>query len=292
MRFQLDPDRRNVTEAALLEDLDKVCKRLGKDYIGEREYNANGIYSSGTFRRRFGSWNVALEKVGRKPGIWCKVVSQHYINDMRRVAELLGKRTLTKTEYEDCGKYSASAIMRRFGFWSAAIKEAGLEKSRNLGITEEEFFSNMEMVWTKLGRQPVGNDMRKPLSLYSGDAYSDRFGTWRKALERFVDYVNGETSVSSSREPTPQDEPGETLGPTPKNVAPRTRNISWRLRFLVMRRDGFRCQNCGRSPATEPGVVLHIDHDLAWSKGGPTTYDNLRTLCSKCNIAKSNLDSQ
>ncbi len=56
-----------------------------------------------------------------------------------------------------------------------------------------------------------------------------------------------------------------------------------------MQRDRFTCRQCGASPAKDTSVELHLDHILAWSKGGDTTYENLQTLCSKCNLGKSNL---
>lgn len=59
-----------------------------------------------------------------------------------------------------------------------------------------------------------------------------------------------------------------------------------RLRFEVLRRDGYRCQLCGLEQ--KDGVVLHVDHKLAVSNGGATTYDNLWTLCQSCNLGKSN----
>lgn len=67
------------------------------------------------------------------------------------------------------------------------------------------------------------------------------------------------------------------------------RTIGDRLRFKVLLRDNFKCRICGASPATDPTVVLHVDHVFPWSEGGETTIDNLQTLCSKCNYGKSNL---
>ena len=67
----------------------------------------------------------------------------------------------------------------------------------------------------------------------------------------------------------------------------RTRAISDKLRYQVLKRDNFKCCTCGASPAKEPSVELHIDHIIPWSKGGETTLENLQTLCSKCNIGKS-----
>ena len=67
------------------------------------------------------------------------------------------------------------------------------------------------------------------------------------------------------------------------------RQVGDRLRFKVMRRDYFKCIYCGRAPATDPEIKLHMDHIIPWSKGGETTFENLQTLCSVCNIGKGNL---
>jgi 5-methylcytosine-specific restriction endonuclease McrA len=32
-----------------------------------------------------------------------------------------------------------------------------------------------------------------------------------------------------------------------------------------------------------------VDHIVPWSKGGETILENLRTLCSKCNLGKGNV---
>lgn len=72
-----------------------------------------------------------------------------------------------------------------------------------------------------------------------------------------------------------------------KHKTPRT--INYRLRFLVMRRDNFKCRVTGRSPATDPAVILEVDHIIPWERGGETVFDNLQTLAKDINIGKSNL---
>ena len=57
------------------------------------------------------------------------------------------------------------------------------------------------------------------------------------------------------------------------------------LRYDIMKRDGFKCVLCGRTP--KDGITLHVDHILPVSKGGKTVPSNLRTLCSICNLGKS-----
>ena len=82
--------------------------------------------------------------------------------------------------------------------------------------------------------------------------------------------------------------------PAPKDISKANidchktkREIGLQLRFKVLKRDNFKCCACGALPAKDPSVELHIDHIVPWSKGGETTFDNLQTLCSKCNIGKS-----
>ena len=77
---------------------------------------------------------------------------------------------------------------------------------------------------------------------------------------------------------------------SPINTKKGSRRISEKLRYQVLKRDHFKCCACGASPAKDPAVELHIDHIVPYSKGGETTVDNLQTLCSVCNIGKS--DSQ
>jgi len=186
------------------------------------------------------------------------------------------------------GKYSSTTFLRRFGSWFVALEKVGLQKTRTpANIPEEELFKNIEEIWIKLGRQPRYAEVSKPLSKYSNGTYEKRFGTWRKALEKFVDYINNEENPSTE-EVIENSEINHFRGHKTK------RNINWRLRFIVMRRDNFKCKKCGRSPATDSTIILHVDHNVdhktAWANGGETVIENLETLCSVCNIGKSDLE--
>lgn len=52
------------------------------------------------------------------------------------------------------------------------------------------------------------------------------------------------------------------------------------LRWAVWERDDFRCVECGARR------YLVCDHVHPFSKGGPTTFENLQTLCRTCNSRK------
>jgi 5-methylcytosine-specific restriction endonuclease McrA len=64
-----------------------------------------------------------------------------------------------------------------------------------------------------------------------------------------------------------------------------SRNLSQRMRFAILFRDGFTCQYCGRRP---PEFSLHVDHRNPYSLGGEHSMENLVTACSECNLGKSN----
>ena len=59
--------------------------------------------------------------------------------------------------------------------------------------------------------------------------------------------------------------------------------VSNKMRFSIYKRDNYRCRICGR---TERQDALEIDHIKPIAKGGKSTYDNLQTLCRRCNKEK------
>ena len=198
--------------------------------------------------------------------------------DLKRVATVLEKSP-TIEEYDNQGKYHPSTLIRRFGGWFEVLEKCNLEKTRSpLNISNEELFSNLEAVWIKLGRQPRYNELYKPLSNYSAATYANRFGSYRSALKSFVEHIN--KAGKQKPQIPPVDKP---------NMNKTTKTINLRMRFSIMRRDNFTCKQCGKSPAVNPGTELQIDHIFPYSKGGETRLENLQTLCSACNIGKSNV---
>jgi len=56
-----------------------------------------------------------------------------------------------------------------------------------------------------------------------------------------------------------------------------------KIRYAVMKRDGFKCTLCGSTASDAP---LEIDHIVPLCKGGADTMENKRTLCNICNTGK------
>ena len=208
---------------------------------------------------------------------WNKGVSdKELLDDLRRVGSALGGSP-KYDDYRQHSRFSSRIFEKRFGSWNAALRAAGLEVSQRQDIAEDELFENMTKVWAALGRQPRREEMKKPNSVFSKGTYERRFGGWRAALEKFVAYANDQSAPAV---------PAQSSAPSA--VAPRFPDL--RTRWRVMNRDSFRCRSCGRSPAIEHGVVLHVDHIVPWSKGGQTRDQNLQTLCDRCNLGKGDVN--
>ena len=54
------------------------------------------------------------------------------------------------------------------------------------------------------------------------------------------------------------------------------------VKCLVMWRDNYTCQLCGRQ---YPDVDIEVDHIIPHRAGGLSTFENMRVLCVKCNRA-------
>lgn len=213
---------------------------------------------------------------------------EELIADIQNVALQLKKNTVTISEYEEHGKFHPSTLQRKFGSWFKVLELAKLEASRSkFNIPEEELFKNIEEIWITLGRQPKYDEVKKPLSKYSAGTYDNRFGSWGKTLQQFVGYINLDNINDCQSELLETTEPKDILANI--EIKHKTkREISDRLKFRILMRDGFTCRKCGKSPMKEIGVELHVDHINPWSKGGETLPDNLETKCQQCNLGKGN----
>lgn len=293
MKFELNPYNYGLSDEELLKDLRSVAELLHKDFVTKDEYDKMGRLCSATFRKRFGSWCRANELAGLKRLKNFQATAEDCVADIKHVAKILGTDCITQKDYEmHGGKFSLPTIARRVGSWVEAVTKAGLKLSDlyHKKITNEELFQNLEHLWEKLGRQPVNKDFVKPISRYSYDVYCRRFGGYRKALEAFIATFENQTDVPKQNTPDTSLSSHDVTSPLP--VHKTSRNVSWRLRFLVMRKDSFKCQFCGLSPAIKLGTVLVVDHIIPWDSGGETVIDNLQTLCEQCNGGKSNLSAQ
>lgn len=217
------------------------------------------------------------------------IPDKELLEDLQKVGAALAaeKEKLTFRSYDKHGKFTAGTFGVRFGSWNKALIAAGLIPNQEKDVSIDSLFENLRNVWLAIGKQPVFRDMSQEPSRYTASIYNARFGTWRKALQEFIRYVESEKYLvedSNSKDTSP------IKGAKATSTSRRriNRSISERMRFRILLRDGFSCQSCGASPLQQREVELHVDHILPWSKGGETEDENLQTKCTRCNLGKGN----
>lgn len=99
----------------------------------------------------------------------------------------------------------------------------------------------------------------------------------QRYIDEYFDFIHGQNNEAA---------PGHTNN-VPFRTSKRRPKMTGSKRMRILRRDGFRCQMCGRKANEEDGLTLHIDHKMPLAKGGSNSDENLWVLCSECNEAKS-----
>ncbi len=224
------------------------------------------------------------------------VTEKALLDDLKKTALDLGKKQLSIEEYSAYGKFSPATIINRFMGWNKALRKVKLEIIKENTISRAELYENLKKVWIKLRRQPLVKEMIKPLSEYSASAYFRKFGSWRSALESFIKFAEKEKAGSTAKNQyvkkgkwkiAERFRGKKTNGDiNKKRMQSDVRRISKTLRYDILQRDKYKCRVCGSSPATNPKIILHVDHIKPFSKGGKTVPENLQTLCSDCNYGK------
>jgi hypothetical protein len=212
------------------------------------------------------------------------------IAELKRVAKLYEFRRFSGREFDKVSTLcKRSAVLNKFDSWDDALAATGLQfrphrNKRRDTIPETELFRELERVWHLLGHRPSRTEWEAVTPKYSYTTYKVRFNGWINACSAFIEFKsdgNAAASDDASLEQT-----GTCFRRRTEIRNEEKRTIPLKLRLEVLKRDQFRCVFCGKSPATEAGVVLHIDHKHAFSKSGETTLENLQCLCRDCNLGK------
>ena len=205
------------------------------------------------------------------------------LEELKAVAHRFGWRRFSRHEFDrNATRCKGSTVLKHFGTWSAALGAIDLRlaphRANRKRITDAELLAELARVWKSCGHRPSKIEWEAASARYSYTTFKQRFGGWTRACLALVEGMGGTVAAAA-------DEMRTVRKPVaiPKD---RRRDIPLKLRLRVLTRDGFRCVLCGGTPALKPGVALHVDHIVAFSKGGPTTLVNLRTLCEDCNRGK------
>jgi hypothetical protein len=294
------------TDSAIIEEIRRVAKRVNQSPLTVSAFKRHANVGMSTIRRHFGSWRDALSAaslihlVNDARSITAKMIAQHgkrmsddeLLSILRDVAQALRKESITSEEFNQRAPISAATLSRRFHGWANAMKLAGLNPTKvQRRYSDDKCFENLLKVWTHYGRPPKFTEMPQPPSTISTQAYTKRWGTWRKALKAFVERINQDIGVNAEDD-RKSEETVQTNRISQKHSleSPKPDSdkhaIKLGLRYEVLKRDRFRCVICGRSPANTLGLELHVDHVVPFTAGGKTLQENLRSTCSECNLGK------
>lgn len=277
----------SYTDENLLAELRRIAAELNGKRLTIEKFNELSRVHYTTLRNRFGSWKNALDLAGISETIaprFIPLTREVVIANLRAYAAEFPGTPVTQEEIARRLGVDKGSITRKFGKWRDLLSEVGLN-SVPLGrrYTDEECYENIVALWMHYGRQPNFAELKQPPSTVGSKAYILRWGGWRAALGAFIKYVNQEPQAVQE---IISEESGAEVSASPTSPLTTPRSISLSLRYKVLSRDKFRCVICGRSPAKDPSVELHVDHIHPWSKGGKNTEENLRTLCFDCNLGK------
>ncbi|KKU76575.1 MAG: HNH endonuclease domain protein [Parcubacteria group bacterium GW2011_GWA2_47_64] len=235
-----------------------------------------------------------------------KIPREKVLEELEKVARNFNYREFSSDEFNDVSKISPGTVKNTFGSWHKALtalkdklREKDLDlsprKSRSnlLNPTEEQLLEEMDRVWKKLGHRPSSTEWKNSNPAFSYGTYRYKFNGWSNACLKFIEHkMGGSIVVEPMTEKTAETDTRVIAEGKAQHVKiSYSRNIPMSMRIRVLDRDNFRCVFCGRSPATDLGIKLHIDHIVPFSKGGKTTLENLQTLCQECNLGKSDKEN-
>lgn len=221
------------------------------------------------------------------------------LEELEKAAKYFNYIEFGRRDFDKIATISSSTVRKHFdGSWTKgldALKKCLQQKRLDLSprpyapnriLSDKELFDEMEKVWNKVGQRPSRTEWEASEPKISYNTYKKRFGGWTSACMKFIEYKMG-TVILVDSEINLNSEEAVTSKSNGKNKVVSGRTVPLSVRLKVLDRDAYRCVLCGRSPATDIGVQLHIDHKIPFSKGGGSTIDNLQTLCKDCNLGKS-----
>ena len=228
-----------------------------------------------------------------------KIPRNKIIEELEKVAKHFNYTDFKQDDFSKLAEISYFTVNREFGSWEKTmeflknhLKQKGIDfeiTSRRSTYTQQEMFDEMERIWTELGHRPSRNEWVASNPTLSYDTIYRHFGSWTNACLKFIEYKSGGeiTSDGDSMSPIQTNITATITTTKNKTKIANARTIPLSLRLKVLNRDKFRCVFCGKSPATDLGTKLHIDHITPFSKGGSNKLENLQTLCEECNLGKS-----
>lgn len=218
------------------------------------------------------------------------------VQELKRVAKILGGRSFGVREFDNnSNACKHTKVLSFFKTWEAALAEIGIvfnpeRRPRKDKVSDEDLVFEIARIWRELGHRPSRAEWDTVETQFGYSTICKRFEGWINACNEAYPFIlTSPTEVSNGQLPR-IGEDGKIKRPHEIIQQEDKRGIPLRIRLKVFKRDHYKCILCGRNPASDSKVELHVDHIVPFSKGGKTVEENLRTLCLECNLGKGNAD--
>jgi hypothetical protein len=107
------------------------------------------------------------------------------IEDLQRVADLLGKKQVSALGYDKYGTWTRKTAVKYFKSWNNAVSKAGLEISKQRRNTNpEELVEDLRRVAQQLNKQYVSSEEYSKHGKYSSALFYKKIGSWVAALKK------------------------------------------------------------------------------------------------------------
>ncbi len=272
-----------VSDDDLLEDIRIAASTLGAKITFE-QYATVGKFSKSPFNRRFGGWGKALIAAGLEANQARYLTEDELFENLEEVWIKLGRQPKYVEMRSPFSKFSGGTYADRYGTWVNAVEKfvdvANREPSEGELYSSSEDKSNLDSEAAE--NTQLVNELPTQVELNSFTENMESTSDSEVVANRKGDIYDDAKSLKVK---------AKILTQVEERFKHKTkREINWRMRWKVISRDYYKCVACGRAPAKDPSVELHVDHIKPWSKGGETVLENLQTLCATCNLGKSNIE--
>ncbi|MEI8203765.1 MAG: hypothetical protein WCH34_12165 [Bacteroidota bacterium] len=169
-----------ISSEEMLDDLKKVAESIKANNLIMKQYDKLGKYKARKLLSRFGSWNKALDLAGMK--IEAKKISDdELIEDIKRVANIIGQKKYKLNDYENLGKYSRKTVQTRFGTWENTLIKTNLQEFHE--VSKENILNDIKNVIQNFDLETITLEIYLDKGKFSHIKIKKIFGNWSKAKD-------------------------------------------------------------------------------------------------------------
>ncbi len=174
-------EERDIPKSDLLAEIHRLNENVEGGLIASH-MRKMGKFSVGTYNRKFGSWNGALQEAGIELNNRTDIPRSELLAELKRLSEEL-ERTPTVEDMGKVGRFGSATYATAFGSWNDAIIEADLGVNVRSDIAKKELLEGIQSLSGELGRTPEKREMDQ-YGQFDSTTYMSRFGSWNEALKQ------------------------------------------------------------------------------------------------------------